>query len=91
MEPHSSWRSVDTATERLIRLFYEIFAGLGGEAGRELPALLREIGVADIEIDAHLVALEPGHPYLHMPLQFSVSLEPRLLQHRREVRRTDRL
>jgi SAM-dependent methyltransferase len=68
------------AAERLIRLFHEIFAGLGGEAGRGLPALLREIGATDIEIDAHVVALEPGHPYLRMPLQFSVSLEPRLLQ-----------
>jgi hypothetical protein len=33
------------AAERLIRLLSEIFAGLGGEAGRELPELLREIGI----------------------------------------------
>ena len=68
------------ATERLIRLMYEIFATLGGEAGRELPALLREIGIVDPAIDAHVIALKPGHPYLRLPLQFSVALERRLLQ-----------
>src|SRR5215213_8764170 len=68
------------AAERLIRLIYEIFATLGGEAGRELPALLREIGIADPAIDAHVIALKPGHPYLRLPLQFSVALERRLLQ-----------
>jgi SAM-dependent methyltransferase len=68
------------AAERLIRLLTEIFAGLGGEAGRELPALLREIGCEKPEIDARVIALRPGHPYLRLPLQFSVALEPRLLE-----------
>ena len=68
------------ATERLIRLLAEIFADLGGEAGRGLLELFREIGVEGPEIDAHVVALEPGHPYLQLPLQFSVALESRLLE-----------
>jgi SAM-dependent methyltransferase len=68
------------AIEQLIQLFYEVFASLGGQAGRELPALLHQIGAADIGIDAHVLALEPGHPYLRMPLQFSTSLQPRLVQ-----------
>ena len=68
------------AAERLIRLMYEIFATLGGDAGRELPALFRQIGIADPGIDAHVIALKPGHPYLRLPLQFSVSLERPLLQ-----------
>ena len=68
------------AAERLIRLLSEIFAGLGGEAGRGLPGLLREIGIQEPELDAHVVALKPGHPYLHLPLQFSVALESRLLE-----------
>ena len=68
------------AAERLIRLLYEIFAALGGEAGRELPELLRHAGIEGPEIDAHVVALRPGHPYLRLPLQFSVALESRLLQ-----------
>src|SRR5215208_1006565 len=68
------------AAERLIRWLHEIFATLGGEAGRALPALLREIGIADPALDAHVIALKPGHPYLRLPLQFSVALERRLLQ-----------
>ena len=66
------------AAERLIRSITEIFARLGGEAGRELPALLREMGVEEPELDAHVIALKPGHPYLRLPLQFSVALESRL-------------
>ena len=68
------------AAERLIRLLSQIFAGLGGEAGRELPNLFREIGVEEPEIDAHVIALKPGHPYLRLPLQFSTALESRLLE-----------
>jgi SAM-dependent methyltransferase len=68
------------AAERLIHLLSEIFAALGGEAGRGLPELLREIGMEEPEIDAHVVALKPGHPYLRLPLQFSVALESRLLE-----------
>jgi SAM-dependent methyltransferase len=67
------------AAERLIRLISDIFAALGGEAGRGLPELLGDAGVADPEIDAHVIALKPGHPYLRLPLQFSAALEPRLL------------
>jgi SAM-dependent methyltransferase len=68
------------AAERLIRLLSEIFGTLGGEAGRGLRELLREIGIEEPELDAHVVALEPGHPYLRLPLQFSVALESRLLE-----------
>jgi hypothetical protein len=67
------------AAERLIRLLSDIVATLGGEAGRSLPDLLREIGIDEPEIDAHVIALKPGHPYLRLPLQFSVALESRLL------------
>ena len=68
------------AAERLIGLLSEIFAALGGEAGRGLPELLREIDVKEPEIAAHVIALKPGHPYLRLPLQFSVALESRLLE-----------
>ena len=67
------------AAQRLIGSIAEIFDTLGGEAGRGLPALLTEAGIDTPEIDAQVVALEPGHPYLRLPLQFSVALEPRLL------------
>ena len=72
------------AAERLIRLISEIFADQGGEAGRGLPELLREVGIEEPEIDAHVIALKPGHPYLRLPLQFSVALESRLLETIRE-------
>jgi len=68
------------AAERLIELISEVFATLGGEAGRELPELLRGAGIAEPDLDAHVVALEPGHAYLRLPLQFSVALESRLLE-----------
>jgi SAM-dependent methyltransferase len=68
------------AAERLIQLFSEIFGTLGGEAGRGLPELLRGIGIEEPGMDAHVIALEPAHPYLRMPLQFSVALESRLLE-----------
>ena len=68
------------AAERLIRLLGEIFGGLGGEAGRGLPELLRQTGIEEPGIDAHVIALKPGHPYLRLPLQFSVALESRLLE-----------
>ena len=68
------------AAERLIGSISEIFAALGGEAGRGLPELLREIGIEEPELDAHVIALKPGHPYLRVPLQFSVALESRLLE-----------
>ena len=76
----SSWRfnPAAPAAERLVRLLSEIFAGLGGEAGRGLPELLREIGIEDPGLDAHVIPLKPGRPYLRLPLQFSVALEPRL-------------
>jgi SAM-dependent methyltransferase len=78
----ASWHFNPTApaAERLIGLLSEIFAGLGGEAGRGLPELLREIGIEEPGIDAHVIALQPGHPYLRLPLQFSVALESRLLE-----------
>jgi hypothetical protein len=68
------------AAERLIQLLSEIFGTLGGEAGRGLPQLLGEVGIEEPAIDAHVIALEPGHPYLRLPLQFSVALESRLLE-----------
>ena len=68
------------AAEQLIRSLAEIFSALGGEAGRELPELLREVGIEEPERDAQVVALKPGHPYLRLPLQFSVALESRLLE-----------
>jgi hypothetical protein len=77
----ASWRvnPEAPATTRLIGLIAEGFRAAGGniDAGRELPALLRDLGL-EPSIAAHVVALPPGHPYLRLPLQFATSLRPRL-------------
>ncbi|HEY1366995.1 MAG TPA: methyltransferase domain-containing protein [Gaiellaceae bacterium] len=69
------------AADRLIELIRRAFAAAGSDfdAGRALPALLRGIGV-EPDVDAHVVALPPGHPYLRSPLQFAGSLRPRLVE-----------
>jgi SAM-dependent methyltransferase len=77
----ASWRvnPAAPAVERLIALIDQGFLAAGGNfnAGRELPALLRATGL-EPRIRAQAVALEPGHPYLRLPLQFATSLRPRL-------------
>jgi SAM-dependent methyltransferase len=69
------------ALQKLIELIKEAFRLSGGdwEAGRQHLDLLREF---DIEgnVRAEVVALEPGHPYLRLPLQFATSLEERLVR-----------
>jgi ubiquinone/menaquinone biosynthesis C-methylase UbiE len=68
------------AAERLIELILEAFKTAGGnfDAGSELQRLLRSRGL-EPELRAEVYALQPGHPYLRLPLQFARSLEPRLL------------
>jgi len=77
----SSWRvnPEAPAVRRLTDLIREAFRAAGGnlDAGRELPSLLRQLGFKP-KIDAHVVALPPGHPYLRLPLQFAASLRSRL-------------
>jgi SAM-dependent methyltransferase len=77
----SSWRinPDGPATARLIEFILEAFIASGGDfnAGRRLPDLLRQV-VGELQLDAHVVALPPGHPYLRVPLQFAASLGARL-------------
>lgn len=79
----ASWRlnPPAPATQALISLIARGFEAGGGDfnAGRELPDLLRQVGLAP-SLRAEVVALEPGHPYLRLPLQFATSLRPRLLE-----------
>ena len=65
--------------QRLIDVIKEGFRAAGGDfnAGRELPSLFGSL-VGEPRLDAHVVALSPGHPYLRLPLQFATSLRPRL-------------
>lgn len=75
----SSWRfNPDApAAQRLVGLTEQAFLEAGGDfnAGRCLPELLGD----GADFAAEVIALQPGHPYLRLPLQFATSLEPRLL------------
>lgn len=73
-EPDSaSWRLLPDApaVDELIRRITSVFQERGGDfdVGRQLPVLLH-----GSEIDAHVIALPPVHPYLRLPLQFAASL-----------------
>lgn len=78
----ASWRvNPDApAVQALIALIERGFQAAGGNfnAGRELPSLMRGVGLAP-RVVAQVIALEPGHPYLRLPLQFAAALRPRLL------------
>jgi SAM-dependent methyltransferase len=69
------------AAERLIALAVQAFVAAGGDlnAGRRQFELMKGAGLAP-ELRAEVFALAPGHAYLRLPVQFSVSLEPRLLR-----------
>jgi SAM-dependent methyltransferase len=69
------------ALAALVDLIRRGFRAAGGDfdAGGRLPDHLRTLGI-EPELDAHVVALPPGHPYLRLPLQFAASLRPRLLE-----------
>jgi SAM-dependent methyltransferase len=77
----SSWRiNPDApATARLVELIVAAFRAAGADfaAGRVLPGLLRRHDLSP-SVTAHVVALEPAHPYLRLPLQFATSLRTRL-------------
>lgn len=79
----SSWRvNPDApATSALIDLVLEAFRAGGGDfdSGRRLPDHLRTLGVAEPNVRSTVIALEPGNPYLRLPLQFATSLEARLV------------
>jgi SAM-dependent methyltransferase len=68
------------AANELIGLIRRAFSAAGGmfDSGLTLGRLLRGAGAEPLE-RREVVDLEPGHPYLRLPLQFTASLEPRLL------------
>jgi SAM-dependent methyltransferase len=74
---HASPRSPDI--ELLISLIKKAFLLNGGDfdAGRNLPSLMRDVGLQP-KVSASLIALEPAHPYLRLPIQFANALRPRL-------------
>jgi SAM-dependent methyltransferase len=66
------------ACQKLIALICEAFARWGDvEAGRKHLELLRSVNI-DGNVRADVLALPSGHPYLRLPLHFSIGLQPRL-------------
>jgi SAM-dependent methyltransferase len=81
-EPEAgSWREnpLAPAAAHLRTLIVEAFARAGGDfnAGRRLAEYLRAAGI-EPSLRCACLALEPGHPYLRLPLQFATALRPRL-------------
>lgn len=76
-----SWREnpVAPSAAQLRHLILEAFTRAGGDfnAGRRLPEYLRAVGVTPV-VRAECLALEPGHAYLALPVQFATSLRTRL-------------
>jgi SAM-dependent methyltransferase len=73
-----SWRfnPPAPATEQLIAGIRDAFRAAGSDfdVGRVERSLLLAHGI-EPTVDAHVVALPPGHPYLRSPLQFAAALE----------------
>lgn len=67
------------ATQHLIGRVAQAIGAAGGnlDAGRRLPAFLRDAGLTP-HIRTHALGLEAGHPDLRMPLQLADSLGGRL-------------
>jgi SAM-dependent methyltransferase len=82
------------AAERLIDLTRQAFTSVGSDldAGRSVPALLATNGLQP-NLHSAVLAVPAGHPFLRLPIQFTVSLEPRFagiipLDELRELRAT---
>jgi SAM-dependent methyltransferase len=83
-EPDGScWSLIPPADsfDRLKRIIFEAFRAGGGDfnVGRRTYALLQLAGLEDVRIRAAVEALQPGHPYLAVVLQFAASLRQRIL------------
>lgn len=68
--------------ERLKETILAAFRSGGGDfdAGRRTYAMLRRIGLEDVQLRAAVVALPGRHPYKRVPMQFAASLRRRILE-----------
>jgi 1-acyl-sn-glycerol-3-phosphate acyltransferase len=83
-EPEGScWSLIPPANsfDRLKEIIFQAFRAGGGDfnAGRRTYSLLESAGLKNLRIRAAVEALQPGHPYLAVVLQFASSLRPRIL------------
>ncbi len=83
-EPDSaSWSCFPSnpAWDTLKRTILAAFQSGGGDfdAGRRTFDMLRRIGLEDVRLRAAVVALQDGHPYMRLPIQFATTLRARIL------------
>jgi SAM-dependent methyltransferase len=68
----ASWGYVPTPRvwPRVKEVFEAVFPRFGGDAnaGRSVYGLLRRQGLEDVHVDAAVVALQGGHPYMQTPV-----------------------
>lgn len=71
---HPAWHTLKKA-------ILTAFEQGGGDfnAGQRLHAMMSEAGLEDIHVRAAVIALQNCHPYMRSPLQFAVSLRPRIV------------
>jgi ubiquinone/menaquinone biosynthesis C-methylase UbiE len=69
------------AWDRLKGAILTVFKRGGGDfnAGQRTYGMLRQAGLEDVRIRAAVVALQNGHPYMRLPIQFATSLRQRIL------------
>jgi SAM-dependent methyltransferase len=69
-----AWGALKTAILQAFR------AGGGDfDAGIRTFGLLRSAGVKDVHVRSAVIALQDGHPYMRLPIQFATSLRQRIL------------
>lgn len=69
-----AWETLKSAIER-------VFRAVGGDfnAGRKMFGMFRAAGIEDVQVRAHVLALQPGHPYRRMPLQVATVLRRKIV------------
>lgn len=74
---HKAW-------DRLEGAILAAFKQGGGafNAGQRTYGMLRQAGLEEVRIRAAVIALQNGHPYMRLPVQFATSLRQRILDAR---------
>jgi SAM-dependent methyltransferase len=69
------------AWDRLKGAILDAFKQGGGDfnAGQRTYGMLRQAGLEEVRIRAAVIALQNGHPYMRLPIQFATSLRQRIL------------
>ena len=72
--PSLAWDALKSA-------ILQAFKAGGGDfdAGVRTFGLLRSAGVTDVQVRNAVIALQDGHPYMRLPIQFATSLRQRIL------------